>query len=48
MNALAIKYRVRYYWRKTVTFLGFCPDCWTVGNRTRTGRLLCPHCGRAK
>lgn len=44
----AIKYRIRYWWRKFVTTIGLCPDCGTVVNRTRYGRAHCPSCGKMK
>jgi hypothetical protein len=40
----ALRYRLRYWFRRTVKALGFCPDCGNVLNRTSAGRRLCPYC----
>jgi predicted amidophosphoribosyltransferase len=46
MNLTRIGYRMRYYWRKTILFIGLCPRCFTSVNFTRQGRPICPKCGR--
>ena len=43
-----VRLRTRYYWRKAVVAVGLCPDCWVRLNYTRSGRAICPNCGRAK
>jgi hypothetical protein len=40
-----IKYRMRYYRKKLNNFFGYCP-CGSRTNTTRTGRHICPSCGR--
>lgn len=41
-----VKYRIRYWWRKTIKALGLCPDCWNVLNYTTKGRPICLKCGK--
>jgi hypothetical protein len=41
-----LKYRLRYYWRKIVRGCGYCEKCFTLLNITRSGRGICPQCGR--
>ncbi len=39
-------YRLRYYWRKLVNFVGLCHRCGGIVNYTRSGKAICPKCGR--
>lgn len=39
-------YRLRYYWRKMVNFIGLCHRCGVPVNYTRSGKAICPKCGR--
>jgi hypothetical protein len=41
---LRLRYRVRYYWRKTCNAFGYCP-CGSLVNFTSKGRAVCPQCG---
>jgi len=36
----------RYYWQRLCNAVGYCHRCGTRGNRTSTGRILCPQCGK--
>lgn len=44
MNRL--QYRLRYYWRKLVNFLGLCYRCGGRVNYTRSNKSICPNCGK--
>jgi hypothetical protein len=39
-------YIVRYWWRRAVLAVGWCPRCWSRVNYARGGRAICPYCGR--
>jgi hypothetical protein len=42
-----LSYRLRYEWRSFIRHgLGICPDCWNFCNCTRSGKRVCPECGR--
>ncbi len=42
------KHRIRYYWRRFLKLLGFCPDCLTTLNKNWLGLSHCPRCGKTK
>lgn len=46
MIMLRLNYKIRYYKTKVCNFFGYCGKCYTKGNRTSSGRLICPNCGR--
>lgn len=39
-------YRIRYYWRKLLSLIGLCHRCGASVNYTRSGKAICPKCGR--
>lgn len=39
-------YRLRYYLRKATNFVGLCYRCGSFVNYTRSGRAVCPKCGK--
>lgn len=39
-------YRLRYWLGKLCKLLGFCRDCRTTLNYTRSGQAVCPKCGK--
>ena len=39
-------YRLRYYWRTMVNFVGLCYRCGSPVNYTRNGKAICPKCGK--
>jgi predicted amidophosphoribosyltransferase len=41
-----VRYRTRYYYRKTMHALGLCPDCFNFVNWTPKGKPICPECGK--
>lgn len=44
--AQRLTYRLRYYRRKLLNFLGMCHRCYGAVNYTRHGKAVCPHCGK--
>jgi hypothetical protein len=46
MSFTILGYRVRYYWRKFVNFIGFCHRCGSSVNYTSYGKAICPNCGK--
>lgn len=46
MSIQTIRYRARYWYRRIIRTIGYCPDCWTPVNWTRYGKPICPECGR--
>jgi hypothetical protein len=45
MTFQTLKYRLAYYRRRVLLFLGFCPACLSRVNYTSAGRAICPFCG---
>ena len=41
-----VGYRSKYYWKKFINLLGFCPHCWSMVNYDKNCRALCPKCGK--
>lgn len=46
MNLTRLGFKFRYYWRKVVNFIGLCHRCGTPVNYTRSGKPICPRCGK--
>jgi len=38
-----IKLRIKYYYKKIMLFSGICPICFTICNRDKHGRAICPN-----
>lgn len=46
MTTQTIIYRLRYWQRQIINFIGLCHRCGTRLNFTRHGKGVCPECGR--
>lgn len=41
-----LPHRTNYYLKKIFNFIGLCDRCFCKVNYTKSGRAICPKCGR--